>query len=202
MDDSIKKGKQNIEELFEKLISFLSQDIQKGKLATIVNRLLFSKEYTLYLIMKTLLIKFRQTGILKSYKKGELLEIFKWKKTQLNHYLQQGVNQNFLLYHERQYSLNLNNTLIKRIWDYQFTPNNVEDYGMSELTAITSLFLKGGTLKEQISQLKKSKLDNNKSSNNIVKYFIKEINSILTDDSDCKAVLMKFCFEHISLLID
>lgn len=66
-------------------------------------------------IINSLLVEEQETGIIKQYTKGDLLERLPWKKSQLTVVLQKLVREGILFYHKRRYQLNSNQPLVQRV---------------------------------------------------------------------------------------
>lgn len=192
-----------IVELLEKLASLSPKEVAEGKLKTIIKQLLKEEEYTFYLMMSILLEKFRQTGILRLYKKSELQESFFWERTRLRHYLRKALEQNIFLYKKRKYELNLEHILVKRMMEYQFIVNDPESSPIHKLLDTNSLLLQKRMLEEQLLEQKKIKqaFEADKEDRGI-NQLVEEMQEIMIDEIDPRDSFITLFTRNKTVLID
>jgi len=196
------QNEKSIANLLDKLANLSENEINEGEFVLLTNQLLDLEEYVLYSLTKTLVQKYRNTGILKSYKISELQEYFEWEKTQLNYYLNQAIKQNILLYAKRKYSLNLDNILVKRVWNYYFTITKNESLSSTEMIEITSIMKRKRLIEIQMRSLNKLKENDDQIHNNSdFTHLINEIRKIMSDSYDPKDDLVNLCNEILPKLI-
>ncbi len=160
------------------------------------------KIFFMYDIICLLLEKYHNTGILRSFSKQELLNAFPWKRTQLSIYLQMAINQEILLNHYRKYLLNIKNPLVRRMWDYFFTPIDLRKKMLYDLEKTTKLIENKNILENEILILKKKNKKCYKSIDiNDLKNYKSEINIILSDVGFDNESLLKLCKKNITLLL-
>lgn len=194
------KDKKSIVNLLDELINLSNEEMYCEKFVLLTNQLWQAEEYTIYSIIKLFVIKYRRTGILKPYKKSELQNCFEWEQTQLNHYLQQAVRHNVLHNNKRKYSLNLENVLVKRVWNFYFKAANFDHISSTEMVEITSIMKKKQFLEKQKQSLNVFKENENQLQNSAdFTDFINEIRSI---DCDPKDPLLDLCDKKLQNLIE
>jgi len=193
------KDKKSIVNLLDELINLSNEEMHYKKFVLLTNQLWQIEEYTIYSIIKLFVIKYRRTGILKPYKKSELQKCFEWEQTQFNHYLQQAVRHNVLHNNKRKYSLNLDNILVKRIWNFYFKTAKFDGISSTEMIEITSIMKKKQLLEKQIQSLKMFKENKNQIQNN--PDFTDFINEIRSIDCDPKDPLLDLCEKKLQNLV-
>ena len=193
-----RRREKSIVNILENISSLSKKEVCEGKFTTLTTKLAQMNEYAIYLLIKSFVLKYRKMGILKSYKLSELLTSFKWKKTQLNYNLKQAVKQNVLFYNKRKYSLNLDNILVKRVWNFYFTFTKDIGFTSTNMIEIASMLTKKKKLEKQILLLSKYKEEKTQSQNNIgLKKFVNEVQTIMYDGCDPKDNLILLCWEKL-----
>lgn len=194
----------SIQKLLIELVTLTSEDLVNGKFVHLTKQLWEADEYIIYSFIKFLIKNYQRTGILKSYRRTELLGYFKWEETQLDHYLKQAVKQNVLIHAKQKYSLNLENILVKRIWDFYFKTTNLENFTSTEMVDIASFIKKKQTIENEIQALKLFIESENQIRNNkIFTEFVEEIRNIMYEsDGDPKDPLLDLCEKKLQKLIE
>ncbi|HUU79426.1 MAG TPA: hypothetical protein VMX55_13855 [candidate division Zixibacteria bacterium] len=198
------KDEKSIAFLLTELINLSSEVIQNGKFTLLTNQLWEEDEYVIYSIIKFLVKKYRSTGILKVYKRKELLYYFKWEETQFDHYLKQAVKYNVLQQTNRKYALNLDHVLVKRVLNFYINTKHNENTNSSEMLEITSIIKK-----KLLLEIEKEKLeliignDDLLQNNSLFIDFIEEIRSVMESSGyDPKDPLLIVCEKKLARLIN
>jgi len=185
--------------LLDKITNLSDDEMQNGPYASLVDQLLAEEEYVIYSLVKFLVVNYRRTGILKSYRKKDLLDCLKWRKTQLDYYLDQATKQNVLNKTKTKFSLNLENILVQRIWNYYFHSTNFENLSITKMIETTSTMKQRQSLDKEIQAMKlliESK--KREQENGDFKAFMEEIHSITNHDCDHKELIRDLCKKSLS----
>jgi hypothetical protein len=196
----------NNEELLTTLLDNLSvltaDELENGRFAEQATQLFAAREHIMYSLIRTFVVDYKRTGVKRAYKIGDLLSFFPWKKTQLDHYLKLALSYNILSYAKFKYALNLENVLVKRVWNYYFTSASIEHLPSTELLEITSIQKKQNILEKQKQELEKN---NNTQIQKTSEFtdFVKEINDIMYDSGyDPKDSLLIFCEKKLNDVLE
>jgi len=189
--------------LLDKIVLLTTEEYWNGKFGLLADQLFDAREHVLYSMITFFIINYRQTGILKSYKISELQRHFAWERTQLDHYLQLAKEYIILNYTKGKYTLNLENTLVKRAWNYYFNTTNILNISNSEKVDLTSIMKRNDLLEKQIHALKKDKKNPIQIRNNTdFRAFVSEIRSILEEGHDSRDEIEDLCMKKIPSLVN
>jgi len=193
------ENEESLVTLLDKITNMSDDEMQNGSFTSLVDQLIIEEEYVIYSMVKFLVVNYRRTGILKSYRKKDLLDCLKWRKTQLDYYLDQATKQNVLNKTKTKYSLNLENILVQRIWDYYFRSSNFENLSITKMIETTSTMKQRQSLDKEIQAMKLF-IESKKyiQDNDDFKAFIEEIRSIMINDCDHKDLLRDLCKKSLS----
>lgn len=192
----------NLVELWDLFDEISSEDALEGQLTNII--ISFLKEKTLFIfnLICYILEKYHTIGNLRSYSKQELLDVFPWQRSQLQVLLRKARNQDIVISQKRKYSLNLEHPLVKRLWNYYFTPEGQKVHLYDNIMNTTCLYKEKSVLENEINSLRKKTDECNKSIiEDDFQEFKKEMQFILDDVGIEKISIMKLCKKEISSLI-
>ena len=192
-------------DLFELLDNFEEiscEEAYEGQLVDIINIILEEKTLFLFDLICFFLEKYHSIGNLRAYSKQEITEEFPWKRSQLQFLLRKAINQKIVIYHHRRYLLNVENSLVKRLWSYFFAPEALGNR-VRDLDANFNLINENRRLNEKISRLY-IKFNNNNTTKKDLKFteINNEIFNILSDRIDHKEALIELFKEKLFLLSD
>lgn len=190
-----------MEYLLDRLLNLSKEELEECKLAILTNQLLQYNEYDIYSLIGLFIMKYRRIGVLRGYSTNELLPSVKWERTQLNYYLKRATKQNVLICSKTKYFLNIENTLVKRIWDYYF--KTIENLTTENLIEVSSILKRNNFLEKQINLLNKFKDNYNKKMQDSKSFldFTNEIHNIILDSYEPQDDLVRLCSEKLQQLI-
>jgi hypothetical protein len=158
--------------------------------------------FFMYDIICFLLEKYRVTGILRAFSKQELLEVFPLKKTQLQVYLKKAKNENIVFYYYRKYLLNLEHHLVKKLWNYFFTPKELKDNLIEDFMRIKNLNGEKCNLEEEINSISTKMVKCYRMINyKEIRIFGKELQQILLDLGFDKESFFNLCKDNLTLIV-
>jgi len=193
---------EQITTLLDSLTILTDEELESGKYAEQANQLFAAREHVMYSLIKTLIVDYKRTGIKRSYKIADLLPFFPWKKTRLDLYLKLALSYNILSYAKFKYALNLENVLVKRVWNFYFTSASIEHLPSTELLEITSIQKKQMILEKQKQEFEKSNTIPIQKTNEFSD-FVEEINDIMYNSGyDPKDPLLSFCEEKLNDVLE
>ena len=192
----------NLVELWDLFDEISCEDALDGQLTEIVNNFLKEKTLFIFDLICYILEKYHTIGNLRSYCKQELIDVFPWQKSQLQVLLRKARNQNIVIYQKQKYTLNLEHTSVKRLWNYYFTREGQKVHLLDNFMKTNCLFKEKSELEKEINSLRKNidECSKPKTEEDLQK-FKKEIQIILNDVGVEKISIMKLCKKEISLLI-
>jgi hypothetical protein len=196
----------NNEELLTTLLDNLSvltaDELENGRFAEQATQLFAAREHIMYSLIRTFVVDYKRTGIKRTYKIGDLFPFFPWKKTQLDQYLKLALRYKILSYTKFKYTLNLENGLVKRVWNYYFTSASIEHLPSTELLEITSIQKNQMILEKQKLELEKSNTIQIRKTSEF-NAFVEEINDIMYDSGyDPKDPLLSFCEKKLNDVLE
>ena len=179
-------------ELWDNFEEINSEEAKEGRLTDIINIILEEKALFLLDLICFFLEKYHTIGNLKAYSKQEIKEEFPWNRSQLQFLLRKAINQKIVIYHHRRYLLNVENSLVKRLWNYFFAPEALGNR-IRELDTNFKLINENKKLGEEISLMQHElQNDNDSTMNNEIMGVKNGIFEILTDKIDHREALIEF----------
>ena len=158
-----------------------------GNLSDVISSILEEKTLFCLDLICFFLDRYRTTGNLRAYSKKELLEVFTWKRSQLQILLNKIVKQEIITYHQRRYLLNLKHPMVGRLWNYFFTPEKIRKK-LDDLEKNAILINENNVIREEIMFLQKEMSIGNYSTK--LKEMKDEVYSILCDRIDHREALI------------
>jgi len=189
-------------ELWDRFEEVNSEEANEGRLIDIINSILDEKALFLLDFICFFLEKYHSIGNLRAYSKQEIKENFPWKKSQLQFLLRKAINQKIVIYYQRKYLLNIENSLVKRLWSFYFALENRRNK-IKDLDANFRLVNENRKLREEIAliQSELNKNNNTKLGINLEK-ISNEISSTLSDSFDPKETLFMIWKNKISFIVN
>ncbi|MHA1211264.1 MAG: hypothetical protein ACTSSH_02275 [Candidatus Heimdallarchaeota archaeon] len=188
--------KKNINELLDQLVSPLI--CKSEKLSLIIHLLLDQKEYFCYRLICFFLDNYHKVGNLRASSKNELQDCFSLGKSQLTVNLQKAREQRLVRYEKRKYSLNMNHSLVQRLWNYYFLEKQDNPTKINDFTTIIQEYT---VLKEELRTLQVQLNDFFKLKQmNLLDDFCENIMTLILDEGD-RSQYYDLCKNYKLLLV-
>ena len=105
-----------IEEL--QILSMLTKESSNERIAEVIRKIVDNDGETIYQVVLLILKERLERGHSKKYSLRELGEKLPWRKSTLIEKMQKMAEEGIIIHEKRKYKINMENEVVKRIWNY------------------------------------------------------------------------------------